>query len=166
MRRKMMLISLLAIGLLVSPGSAFTAEMLRIDVMKDGDANITFDYSLSWLETIGVFLQIARPDAELKTALEQMSGKSATVVSVGSRSAVFSVAAFSGIQESAQEAIYTTPALDFTRTEDRLAHYWFAPLIQADFSPAMTVVRFPDGYEETFPDRSAIPGITHAIPLG
>ena len=54
-----------------------------------------------------------------------------------------------------------TPSLSFEAAQKVLESYWFAPLISPDFSPTVTKVQFPDGYEETFSDAISIPAITH-----
>jgi len=44
-----------------------------------------------------------------------------------------------------------------------LNSYWFAPLVQADFSPAVTTVTFPDGSVETLENISEIPAVSRAV---
>jgi hypothetical protein len=57
----------------------------------------------------------------------------------------------------------TTPALSFEEAEKVLQQYWFAPLINPDFSPAVTTITYPDGYQEKFYDISRIPKTTHTL---
>jgi hypothetical protein len=163
MRYELAIISLLALAFMISPAGAFSAHSLQIDVAANGDANVTFDYSLSWLETIAVFFKIAQPEQELKGALEDVSGKPVSVVSVESNSAVFSVIGFAAVTETESGKVYTTPGMDFTAAEEKLKSYWFAPLISADFSPDVTSILFPDGYEETFYDQSFVPFQSHEV---
>jgi len=159
-----LLISAVLLGsLLAMPAGAFSADSLTIRVDEAGGAVITFDYSLSWLEHIAVFLQVAKPENELKHALESFSGKPVNVISVQSGSAVFSVDEFAQVREINGTTRYTTPALDFFAAEKMLKSYWFAPLIHADFSPTTTVVAFPDGFEEIVHNQHAIPAFSHEI---
>ncbi len=164
MKRVLLLLSaLLALALFCAPASAFTADALDIAVNETGDAEVTFDYSLSWFEQIAVFFQIAQPDRELKSALESYSGKHVDIVGFEAGSTTFAVRDFAHIKETANGTVYTLPGLDFTVAEEKLKSYWFAPLLEADFSPAVTTIRFPDGYEEKVFDQSAIPSVSHTV---
>lgn len=164
MKREILVASLLILALMATPAGAFSANNLVIVVEEDGGAEITFNYTLSWIETIAVFLKITDPEQELKSALENELGVPVTVASAESDTAAFSVQEFAEIADADDGKVYSTPGLDFTGAQEILDGYWFAPLIETDFSPALTVVRFPDGHEETFSDQSAIPPLSHAVP--
>jgi hypothetical protein len=164
MRRGILVASLLIAVFMVAPVGAFTADELRIALDEDGNADITFNYTLSWVEKIAVFFKIAEPEQELKSALEEATGAPVTVTSAESNAAAFSVAGFAEINGTDGGTVYSTPALNFTGAQAMLDRYWFAPLVQADFSPNLTTVRFPDGYEETFSNQSAIPALAHTVP--
>lgn len=163
MKNGILVASLLVLALMAAPAAAFNADELRVVVDEDGDADITFNYTLSWVEKIAVFFKIAEPEQELKSALEEASGAPVTVTSAESDTAAFSVLGFAKIQSTDNRTVYATPALDFTGAQAMLDRYWFAPLVRADFSPDLTVVRFPDGHEETFADQSDLPALSHAI---
>jgi hypothetical protein len=164
MKRGILVASLLVLALMTAPVGAFTADNLLITVDEDGSADITFEYTLSWIERIAVFFKIAEPEQELKSALEMACGKPVTVASVESDAATFSVPGFAEIKSTGDGNTYSTPGLDFTGAQEVLEGYWFASLVDADFSPGLTVVRFPDGHEETFSDQYAIPALAHTIP--
>lgn len=158
------ILSLLLLGAIVMPAGAFTADNLTIDVEEDGAATITFDYSLSWIEKIAVFLKIADPNEEFGKALEKYSGSEVESVAVSDRSASFRAETFARVSRADNATIYTTPALHLEDAEKALNEYWFAPLVQADFSPAVTRVTFADGTVETLKDVAEIPSFTHRIP--
>lgn len=164
MKRGILVASLLVLAFVVAPAGAFSADELRILVDEDGGANITFNYTLSWIERIAVFFKIAEPEQELKSALEEASGAPVTVTSAESDVAAFSVPGFAKAQNTENGTVYSTPALDFTGAQAMLDRYWFAPLVHADFSPDLTVVRFPDDHEETFSNQSTIPALSHTVP--
>jgi hypothetical protein len=153
---------LLLIGLVV-PATAFTADRIEIRVAENGDAGITFDYTLSWIERAAVFLRIADPGGELKRAMESHSGKEVTVTSISPSGIVLWVDGFATVRESADGRVYRTPALDFTEAGRTLTTYWFARFVTVDTTPAVAVIRFPDGHRETLYDREIIPSITHTI---
>ena len=163
MKREILVASLLLMAIIVAPAGAFSADRLQITVNEDASADITFNYTLSWIETIAVFLKITDPAQELKSALEGTLGVPVTVTSAESDLASFSAAEFATITDAAGGKTYSTPGLDFTEAQAVLDGYWFAPLVEADFSPAQTVVWFPDGHEETFSDQSAIPPLSHTV---
>jgi len=154
---------LLVMMLIAAPAGAFSAETLEISLNEDGSADITFEYALSWLERIGVFFRIAEPDQELKSALEGATGVPVTVTAAESDRAVFSAQKFAKVNSGEGAVIYSTPEIDLTGAQKILEGYWFAPLIRADFSPDLTVVRFPDGHEERFADQSTIPALSHTV---
>lgn len=164
MKRGILVASLLILAFVVAPAGAFSAENLRITVEEDGSADVTFNYTLSWLERIAVFFKIAEPEQELKSALEEASGSPVTVTSAESDVARFSIEQFAKIRSAGDGNTYSTPGLNFTGAQAMLDRYWFAPLVDADFSPDRTVVRFPDGHEETFANQFTIPALSHTIP--
>lgn len=158
------ILSLLLLGALVMPAGAFTADKLTIEIEEDGAATVTFDYSLSWLENIAVFLKIADPNMEFGKALEKYSGSEVESVAVSDRSASFRAETFARVSRVDSATVYTTPTLHLEDAEKALNDYWFAPLVRADFSPAVTEVTFADGRKETLRDVAMIPSFTHRIP--
>ena len=163
MRREILGASLLVLTLMAAPVGAFSADNLVIVVEEDGSAEITFNYTLSWIERIAVFFKIAEPEQELKAALEDALGVPVTVTSAESDVARFMVQDFARVNSTDGGNVYLTPGLDLTGAQAVLDRYWFAPLVEADFSPDLTVVRFPDGHEETFSGQSAIPALSHTV---
>lgn len=151
---------ILAACLLAAPANAFTAEILIVQIQEDGGADVTFTYSLSFLERVAVFFQIADPTQEFKQALEGYSGQPVVVEEVSGSTAVFSMERFASVREEEGILVYTTPALRFTDAEEVLSGYWFAPLIQLDFSPSITVLEYPDGSRERWEDQAYIPSTT------
>jgi hypothetical protein len=151
-------------GLLTAPAAAFTMNSVDITISPDGDADITAHYSLSWIERVAVFMRIAQPEMELEKALEQYSGKDVQVTSVESGMTTLKVDDFAAVTDTLTAVTYTTPALDFSGAEAAIKGYWFSRFVTVDASPEIAVVRFPDGYQETFANTYVIPGITHAIP--
>jgi hypothetical protein len=164
MKRGVLVASLLILAFVVAPAGAFTADDLQIIVNEDGSADVTFKYTLSWIERIAVFFKIAQPEQELKSALEGATGSPVTVTSAESDVARFSIERFAKVRSIEGGNTYSTPALNFTGAQAVLDSYWFAPLVKADFSPDLTTVRFPDGHEETFANLFAIPALSRTVP--
>ena len=150
-------------GLLISPAAAFTMNSVDIAIDQNGDADITASYSLSWIERVVVFMRIAQPEVQLESALEQYSGKDVQVSSVESGRTALTVDGFAAVTESPTSITYTTPMLDFSGAETAIKGYWFSRFVSVDASPEVSIVRFPDGYQETFSDTYVIPRIVHEV---
>ena len=166
MEKKLMILAIFCLfSVMVAPASAFTAESLLINVSENGDAMVTFSYSLGWAEKIAVFFKIADPATELKHALESNSGKEVSVHELTPNSASFLIHGYAQINTGDGEVTYTTPALSFARAAAILSGYWFAPLISVDFSPEETTVIFPDRYVENFKDKIEIPSVSHTLSI-
>jgi hypothetical protein len=165
MKRALILLGIvfLAICFAATPAQAFTAKNLDVVVKEDMSAIITFDYELSWVENIAVFMRIADPGAELKKALESNYKKPVTVTVADGGRSQFMVEGFASVQERNGTVLMRTPALSFVEAEKVLNQYWFAPFITPDFSPEVTTVRFPDGYVEDFSNQISIPAIEHTL---
>jgi hypothetical protein len=151
------------LGVAAAPAMAFSADQLDIRVQNNGDAEITFGYTLSWLEYIAVYLHIADPGKELKTALEPNLHRPVTVASMNTRATKLEITRFAVVSTFGGTTTVVTPALSFTQAEKILNGYWFAPLVQPDFSPATTTVTFPDGYVRTFAETESIPPVVHVL---
>lgn len=156
---------ILLLGLLVVfPVQAFTADTLEITLQPTGDAQIRFDYTLNWIEQFAVFLRIADPSEELRKAFENNLKTPVSVSGVTSSSMSLGVVKFASVSQKDGVTTLQTPALSFREAERLLNQYWFAPLVNPDFSPATTRVIFPDGYTETFPNQDSIPRLIHTLP--
>ena len=151
--------------LFILPVQAFTADSLDITVQNNGDAQIQFGYTLNWMEHMTVYLRIADPADELSRAFENNLQVPVRVEQVNRDSIRVSVDNFA--QRSVNKGggtTMSTPALSFEAAEKVLKQYWFAPLINPDFSPAITTITYPDGYKVKFNNISNIPKTTHIIP--
>ncbi|WP_054847457.1 hypothetical protein [Methanoculleus chikugoensis] len=85
------------------------------------------------------------------------------MTSAESDNVAFSVREFAEIDGTDRDRVYSTPGLDFAGAQEVIDSYWFASLVETDLSPGQTVVRFPDGHEETFSDQSALPPLSHTV---
>lgn len=157
-------ISLLFLGLVVSPATAFSFNNLEISINPDGNANISAGYSLSWIERFVVLMRIANPADILEQVLEQYYRNNVQVLSVSRTKTDLMVKDFATVTESETETTYTTPYLDFSGADQAIRGYWFSKFITVDASPQTAIVQFPDAYTETFSNSYTIPQITHKIP--
>lgn len=153
---------LVLLATLAGTAGAFTADRLEVVVAEGGDATVEFQYRMGWLESAAVFVGFVRPEMELKRALEAYSGKEVMVSRVDAGVAAFEVDDFAHVRDG---TVYTTPALSFEEagTIIRRDYSWLAGLIETDFSPSVTAITFPDGFQETFYDQVEIPRVEHAV---
>jgi hypothetical protein len=158
-----LILGIVVLASCICPVQAFTAKSLDIVVQGNGDAVITFDYALDLMENAAVFTRMADPSAELKKAIDANFNSNADVIGTSNNEAVVLVHGFAGSSRTGNAITLTTPALSFQSAERVLQQYWFAPLINVDFSPEITRVVFPDGYVEQYANQIAIPRITHTL---
>lgn len=154
---------ILFMGCVTLPAAAFQAKTLTITVGDTGDARVDFTYQLTWLEQAAVFMRLVDPGQQLKSAIENNFYATVTVDQVTDDETVLTVDSFATTKETPDGVTYRTPALSFQNAERALKEYWFAPLINPDFSPDTTRVTFPDGYFEEFSDAISIPAISHTV---
>lgn len=152
---------LLITGIFTVPVTAFTINDLSVNIGEEGDAQISVHYSLSWIERVFVFGQITHPDQHLEKALEGFSGKNVTVTHVSPANAELFIEEFIQVDEKPEETIYTTPSMDFSLAEQQSKAFWFSRLVNVDASPEVTLITFPDGYQEKFFNVAYIPSVAH-----
>jgi hypothetical protein len=147
----------------VMPASAFTMNSLNIAVDGNGDARIDMTYDLSFVEQSAVFLRIADPSAQLKSAFDAGGFHTVTVTQATGSAAEIVIPSFAAVTTASGKSTITTPSLSFEHAQKILDSYWFAPLVSPDFSPSITTITFPDGYKATYYDRISIPSTAHAV---
>jgi len=149
--------------LLVQGASAITIDSYEMQIAENGDSTIKFTYTLSTLERIAVFMKLADPAAELKNVIDQNTDREVEVLDVESGYSSFLVPGFIPPKTDSGGLTYTTPATDFSKGEEILRGYWFAPMITIDLSPETTKITFPDGYCESFADTHLVPSVSHTV---
>jgi hypothetical protein len=145
----------------ILPVQAFTAKSLTMTIAPNGDTEMNMQYELSFFERSAVFFQIADPAQELKKAFDTNSPEPVTVPEATSSSAVILVPGFATVSKDG--ATITTPTVSFEKAEQVMNGYWFAPLVSPDFSPAVTLIRFPDGDRAVYYDVLTVPSTRHEI---
>ena len=151
------------IALSVMPAQAFTAKSLTITLAPDGDAELNIQYELSFFEQSAVFFQIADPAQELKKAFDTNAEEPVTVLETTSSSAIILVPGFATVRNEGAASTMITPQVSFEKAQQVMNGYWFAPLVSPDFSPDVTLVRFPDGYRVVYSDALTLPSVSHVL---
>jgi hypothetical protein len=147
----------------VMPAQAFEAKSLKITLEENGDAQIDMQYELTFAEQTAVFLRIADPAEELKKAFESNDGRPVSVIRATSSSATVIVPSFATIHEGNGKHTIVTPSVSFEKAQNVMNNYWFAPLVSPDFSPAITTVVFPDGFQAAFDNVLSIPPMSRSV---
>jgi hypothetical protein len=155
---------LLVLSLLVAtPCAALHARYLDIAIDRDGNATVTFEYTLPMVEQVLAFLGAVNPERDLGQILAATTGGRVERLPSVDGAASYSVEGFANITETPPQIIYDTHDLNLSWGEAGYKSSILAPLIEPDFSPEVTVIRFPDAYSVTFRDLLHIPNVTHSF---
>jgi hypothetical protein len=162
MNRFRALALLLLLGLLASsPAAAIHMKYLDIVVDRGGDATVTFEDTLPWMEQGFAFLGLVNPDRDLGQVLAAATRGQVARLSTSAGVTTFSVRGFANVTGGPGASTYYTHALNLSWAQAGYESSVLAPLLDPDFSPDVTVIRFPDAYSLTFHDRILIPGVIH-----
>jgi hypothetical protein len=137
---RMILGLLLAAGILIAPAAAFTLTYLEVDIRENGDANVSVEYSLSWIERGVVFMKLAHPEEQLRQALAKYSGKEVQVDSVNPSSAHIGVKEFARVTQGQGGTRYTTPGMNFSLAGQQVRGSWYSRFVTVDTSPDVTTI--------------------------
>jgi hypothetical protein len=157
------LVTICILAAVILPAQAFTAKSLTITLAPDGDAEMNMQYELSYFEQGAVFFQIADPAQELKKAFDTNSPEPVTVLEATSSSALILIPGFATIKSEGAKSTMITPSMSFEKAQQVMNGFWFAPLVSPDFSPGVTLVRFPDGERVVYNDVLIVPSIRHEL---
>ncbi len=145
------------------PVAAVHSEHLDIAIDREGNAAIAFEYSLPWTEQVLAFLGMVNPDRDLGRILVMATGGEIDSFSGGPGITTFTLRRFANMTRAETTTSYATPVLNLSWGEQGYKSSLLAPLLEPDFSPDVTVVRFPDAYSLTYRDQCLIPNITHVF---
>ncbi len=146
-----------------APVQGFSAKTLAIQVLENGDAQVNFSYALSWIENMAIFLKISDPAKLLSDSIVKNFGKEVTVQSVRNDGLTMTIKKLADVKKEQNRTTYNTPEISLKSAEKVLNQYWFAHLINPDFSPSLTTITFPDGYSVSYKEQSTIPAINHVV---
>jgi hypothetical protein len=155
--RNLIIIGVLLFGLLCAvPVAAITVKHLDVNVGENGDAGITADYDMNWMEQVIVYpaglsiLAVNAPDR-------------AVIHSVSPFQAYLTVKNLVTVQHTNDSAIYTTPAFSGQDAQKVLDRFWFANMVALNFAPGTITFRFPDGATIEDTDLSSVPSFVHTV---
>lgn len=145
------------------PVEAFTVKSLTMTLAPDGDAQVDMQYDLTLFEEGAIFFRLSDPAAELKKAFDANSKHPVTVTQATGSSARVLIPSFASVSTEANTITMVSPSISFEKAQSVLDKYWFAPLLSPDFSPDLTTIIFPDGYQTNFYNLLVIPSVPHQI---
>ncbi|HVP25909.1 MAG TPA: hypothetical protein VMS81_08000 [Methanomicrobiales archaeon] len=162
-RFRLVSLALVLAVLAPAPATALHARYLDIGVGRNGDATVTFEYTLPWIEQALAFLGLANPDRDLGQILAASANGQVDRLSASTGTASFSVRGFANVTVNPGSATYDTSPVNLSWGQIGYESSILAPLLEPDFSPDVTVIRFPDAYSVTFRDLLIIPNVTHTF---
>jgi hypothetical protein len=149
----------------VMPVQAFTVKSVTMNLAPDGDSTVNIHYDLSLFEEGAIFFRITDPAAELKKAYDAYSKEPVTVTQATGSSAVVIIPSFASVRTQGEKTIMETPSVSFEKAQKVLEQYWFAPLVSPDFSPDVTTIIFPDGYQVSYYNVLVTPSVSHQLAM-
>ncbi len=138
------------------PVAAITVKHLDVTVAENGDAEITADYGMNWMEQAVVY-----PAGVSILAVKTPSN--VVVHSVSPDRASLAVHKLVAVQRATGSTTYKTPAFSANDAQRMLNQFWFANLVTLDFAPGTLTIRYPDGATTEYSDLSSVPSFTHSV---
>lgn len=155
--RAKVLVGIILCGLLlVTPAAAITVKHLDITVAENGDAYITGDYSMNWMEQAIVY------PAGL-SILSVNAPKHAVIHSVSPTKVQLTVQKLANVRHTNTSTVYTTPAFSIGDVTQELDKFWFSDMVTLDLAPGTLTLRFPDGVTVEDADLSSVPAFEHTV---
>ena len=155
--RAKILIGIILCGLvLVTPVLAITVKHIDITVAENGDACITGDYSMNWMEQMVVYpagLSIVTVSPPKYTTIHSVSPSSVQVT----------VNKLVKVRHTNASTTYITPAFSGADATKELDKFWFANMVNLDLAPGTLTLRFPDGATVEDTDLTGVPSFTHTV---
>jgi len=152
------ILAIISIALLIiCPVQAFNVNQLTYSVAEDGSAIVTANYEMSFLEKIGLAVPTVKD--EVINAVKTEYGSTAEVVSISETDAELAIPNFADKYDTYMQ----TPCLNFTKIQSRMNAYWFIGVLDIDYSPTTTTVKFYNGQEYNYDNQVFIPSITQNI---
>ena len=145
------------------PAQALTAKTLTITMDTSGNAQVDFQYELTFAEQTAIFFNIANPSDQLRNALEENLNEPVTVLKADSSSSDVMIPSFASTSQSNGTDTINTPAFSFVNAQNEIRQQWWASIDSVDMSPDVTTFVFPDGYRITYNNQISFPSITHQL---
>jgi len=163
LRLPLAILLIVSLATVAMPASALTITSYNAEIQDDGNAILTFNYDMSFLEYVGYYLNIANPGKLIKEEYDKHANMPGEVLSSDSKGTSFKVYGYATVSNDVNGKTIKTPSQSFQKAEAVLMEHPVAKLTTFDLSPDITTVTFPDGYCEIFYNEMTIPSITHVV---
>ncbi len=155
--RNWILTGVLLFGLLcAAPVAALTVKHLDITVAENGDADITADYAMNWMEQAIVY------PAGL-SVLAANAPDHAVIHSISPDRVQLTVKNLVTVRHTKDATVYATPAFSAQDAQKELDRFWFANMVTLDLAHGTLTIRFPDGATTEDTDLSSVPSFVHTV---
>jgi hypothetical protein len=149
-------------ALVAAPIQAFTSKVLDIEVLENGDAIISFNYEITWYESLALSARMVDLNKDVGDAIKSNFGNNAEIIEMTTSNAKIRVPNYVIVRPYTDGTTeYETPSLSFKNAQESLNKYWFTKYLTVDFSPEEIRIKFPDGYEQKFHEQISIPAVSN-----
>lgn len=142
------------LAIVVFPAQAFRVDHLDYSISANGDAVVSADYELTFIEKIALMVPTIKD--EVSKAIKTEYGEKSEIIMMNETRAQFTIPGFA----DKYPTYIQTPSLNFSRIQARVDAYWFIKALNIDYSPTVTTIRFFDGTVHTYNDVMFIPALT------
>jgi hypothetical protein len=146
------IIILIILSLIILPIQAFSVDHLNYNISRTGDAVITADYNLSFVES----LTLPIVNGEITNAIKSEYGQDTEIIQMTNTRTQFNVIKFA----DKYDTYVQTPRLNFENNKNKVESYWFLRSLDIDYSPTVTTITSFNGSEYTYNNELIIPAMT------
>jgi hypothetical protein len=137
---------------IIIPVQAFGVNHLDYSISDKGDALVTANYNLSFVESLALPLV----KGELTNAIKSEYGQDSEVLFMTDTTSQFTIPKFA----DSYPTYVQTPQLNFEHIKSRVDSYWFLQSLDIDYSPEITTIDSFNGSVFTYYNQTIIPAMT------
>jgi hypothetical protein len=142
---------------IINPVQAFSATHVDYIIDEGGNALVTADYDLSIVESIALSTNTVKDG--VSKALRNEYGPQTEIISLDSHRGQFTIPKFADVKNDTIQ----TPCLDFGKVKKSVDKYWFSKVLNINYAPDITTIRFYNGKVYTYNKVIFIPALTIEI---
>jgi hypothetical protein len=146
------IIIVLATFFIIIPAQAFNVNHLEYTIFTNGDAFVTADYNLTFVESLALPLV----KGEITTAIQNEYGPDAEVAMITDTRTEVDIPKFA----DEYNTYVQTPTLNFENTQSRIQNNWFLKTLNIDYSPDTTTIVSFNGTKYDYQNQMIIPALT------
>lgn len=144
----------LILALLFSQSQSFKVDRLEYFVSNNGNAFVVANYHLNLVEKFWLVLPMTK-DGVIH-AIKTEYGEESKIISITDTSTTFTIPRFADVYPT----YIQTPMLTFENIKKRSNEYWFVQLLNIDYTPTITTMKFYNGETHSYTNMMVVPAIT------